>query len=76
MHTATLTNDQVMVLRAVRGDLVPHGPFIRPKTRHQDQNFLVALMLVERHRGFFEITNRGADYLRRIDAEAPSKDSG
>ena len=76
MHIAALTSEQVTALRVVRGDQVPRYPFSRSQTRHQDQNLLVALMLVERHHRFFEITNRGADYLRRIDAEALSEDSG
>jgi hypothetical protein len=74
MNTA-LTDDQLMTLRVARGDHVPDSDFTTSQTRHHDQNLLVAMLLIERRRGSFEITSRGADYLDRFDADALSGNS-
>ena len=67
--TSSLTDDQLTALRMARGDRMRPSPYLRPQTRRQDQNLLIALMLIERRDGVFQITERGCSYLERIDAE-------
>jgi hypothetical protein len=66
---SALTDNQLMALRFSRGDCMHRSPGFRPLTSRQDQNLLVALMLIERRDGWFQITERGRDYLARVDAE-------
>jgi hypothetical protein len=67
---ASLTQDQLTLLRIARRNGLPPGPCLRPQNCLQDLTLLFVLQLIERRGGFFQLTTLGAAYLERVDAES------